>query len=180
MTATITRYEPLSIGEQDAIASALAPVKPDKLAHGIAQRIAAGQLAVARLPDGQTTPETYGMNLLAWACTVRHQAGSPRGEETLAAVLRQLARELHRGTVCLVSLDDWRAQLPADDSTEAWPAVRPEPVPAEQPRARRYGQGWAAGPLGTVYGDHSQALTHAQVMAGQAHAWQRLQQEAIR
>ncbi|QNG26078.1 hypothetical protein [Synechococcus sp. HK01-R] len=178
MTTTTTRSGALSIGEQDAIASALAPVKADKLAHGIAQRIAAGQLAVVRLPEGQTTPETYGANLLAWACIARQMDGSASGEHTLAAVLRQLARELNRGTVCLVSLDDWRAQLEDDESSEVWPAVRPEPVPFEQPRARRYGQGWAAGPLGTVYGDHSHALTHAQVMAGQAVAWQRLQQES--
>lgn len=178
-TTTTTSFEPLSIGEQDAVAAALAPIKRDKLAHGIRVRIAAGELAVVRLPDGQTTPQTMGMDLLSWACIVRHMKASAQGEHTLAAVLRFISRELCRGTVCLVSLEDYRAQL-AEALEQGSTVPTPEPLPTDGPRALRYGQGWAAGPLARTYEDHEQALQHEQVMVGMAHAWQRLQQEAER
>jgi len=176
-TTTAARFLPLAIGEQDAVAAALAPVTPDKLAHGIRTRIAAGELAVVRLPDGQTTPQTMGMDLLSWACIARHMDASAQGEHTLAAVLRFLSRELCRGTVCLVSLDDYRAQL-AEALEHGSTVPTPEPLPTDGPRALRYGQGWAAGPLGRTYADHRLALHHEQAMAGMAHAWHRLQQEA--
>jgi len=178
MTATITaRFLPLSIGEQDAIAAALALIAPARLTHGIRTRIEAGELAVVRMSGGRTTPQTMGMELLSWACIVRHMEASAKGEQTLAALLRFLSRELCLGTVALVSMDDYRAQ--SAEALEHFSAVpTPEPLPIDGPRLLGYGQGWAAGPLGTVYGDHGQAVHHEQAMAGMAHAWQRLQQEA--